>query len=158
MPLENDPANRCVGCGPANPMGLRLVFEKTSEGARSTFVAEERWQGFPRRLHNAVLYLALIETMNWSLHARTGRMGLPSRTGALETRRRVDIGSKVALEGRVALLDEAGRSASVEAWASLDATGEVARLKREYALVDEATFLERMGYDTLPGGYEGDFR
>lgn len=158
MPLENDPANACVGCGPANPLGLRLAFDRTPEGARSVFVAEERWQGFPGRLHSAVLYLALIETMNWSLYARTGRMGLPSRTGALETRRRVEVGATVALEGRVVSVDGAARSASVEAWASMDPGGEVARLGREYSLVDEATFLARMGYDALPPGHEGVFK
>lgn len=157
MPLENDLTNGCVGCGPANPVGLRLVFEKTPEGARSAFVAEERWQGFPRRLHSAVLYLALIETMNWSLHARTGRMGLPSKTGALETRGRVDVGTKVALEGRVLFFDKTARTASVEAWAKTEIGGEVARLSRDYSLVDEATFLARMGYHELPAGYEGAF-
>jgi hypothetical protein len=158
MPLENDPANACVGCGPANPAGLRLVFEKTPEGARSTFAVDERWQGFPSRLHSGILYLALLETMNWSLHAKTGRMGLPSRTGALESRRWVKCGTAILLEGRVRAFDPTARTASLEAWAEFPDREVVARLERDYALVDETTFLERMGYDVVPSGYDGAFR
>jgi len=156
--LENDAANPCIGCGPANPIGLRLAFEGTPEGARASFVAEARWQGFPGRMHSAVLYLALVETLNWSLFARTGRMGLPARTGALEMARRVDVGATVALEGRVLRVDEDARAASAEARAATPAGEPIGRLEREYALVDEATFLVRMGYDALPAGYEGVFR
>lgn len=157
MPLENDPANACVGCGPANPIGLRLSFEGTPEGATSSFVAEARWQGFPGRLHSAILYLALLETANWSLYARTRRMGLPARTSALESLRRVDVGATVALEGRVMAVDEAQRTARVEALARTPAGEPIGRLEREYALVDEETFLTRMGYDAVPAGYEGVF-
>jgi hypothetical protein len=134
------------------------VFEKTAEGARSTFAVEERWQGFPGRLHSGILYLALVETMNWSLYARTGRMGLPSRTGALESRRPVKCGSAILLEGRIRSLDPTARTASLEAWAGFSNREIVARLEREYALVDETTFLEMMGYDVVPPGYEGVFR
>ncbi|MHB8606087.1 MAG: hypothetical protein ACYDCK_12620 [Thermoplasmatota archaeon] len=157
MLLENDPANACIGCGPANPMGLKLAFERTDEGATASFVAEARWQGFPGRMHSAVLYLALIETMNWSLYARTARMGLPTRTSALETSRRVDVGATVALSGRVLAVDESARTARVEAVAATPHGETIARLERDYALVDEATFLARMGYDAVPAGYEGVF-
>ena len=36
MHLENDPRNPCVGCGPLNPRGLQLKFEKVGEEVRST--------------------------------------------------------------------------------------------------------------------------
>lgn len=155
--LENDPTNPCIGCGPANPMGLKLAFEDAPEGARASFVAEARWQGFPGRMHSAILYLGLVETMNWSLYARTRRMGLPTRTSALEMTRLVDVGSTVTLEGRVLRVDEARRVASVEARASTTDGNPIGRLERDYDLVDEATFLARMGYDALPAGYEGAF-
>lgn len=158
MPLENDPANPCIGCGPANPAGLQLVFDKTVEGAKTAFSVDERWQGFPGRLHSAILYLALIETMNWSLQARTGRMGLPTRTSELEMKRRVDVGTTLGLEGRVRSWDTAARTAALEAWATTASGEPVGRLERTYALVDEATFLARMGYTSLPAAYEGCFK
>lgn len=155
--LDNDPSNPCIGCGPANPMGLHLAFEATPHGARARFTAEPRWQGFPGRMHSAVLYMALLEAMNWALYARTGRMGLPARTGALEMTRRVAVGDTVHLEGTVLRVDEAARTAEAEARASV--RGEpVGRLERGYALVDEATFVQRMDYDAPPAGYEGLFR
>jgi len=158
MQLENSPTNPCIGCGPANPMGLHLAFEATKDGARASFVAEPRWQGFPGRMHSAVLYMALLETMNWSLYAQTRRMGLPARTSALEMTRRVAVGDTVVLEGHVVRVDEAARTAHAEARATTLQGEPVGRLKRDYALVDEATFLARMGYDALPEGYEGLFR
>lgn len=155
--MDNDPANACIGCGPANPVGLRLAFEATPEGARASFVAEARWQGFPGRMHSAILYLALVEAMNWSLYAKTRRMGLPTRTGALEMTRRVEVGQSVVLEGRVLAADESKRVALVEARASTPEGAPIGRLEREYDLVDEKTFLARMGYEELPSGYEGAF-
>lgn len=155
MPLENVASNPCIGCGPANPIGLHLEFEATPEGASSRFVAEARWQGFPGRMHSAVLYLALIETMNWSLHARTGRMGLPARTGALSMVRRVAVGDGVHLEGVVH--EATGATAKVSASARTPEGAPIGSLDREYRLVNEDEFLRAMGYDELPEGYEGAF-
>jgi hypothetical protein len=93
--------------------------------------------------------------MNWSLYARTGRMGLPVSTSALEMTQRVETGGAVELAGRV--LSWGDGAARVEAVATTPAGTRVGRLEREYALVDEATFCARMGYDALPAGYEGAF-
>lgn len=84
-------------------------------------------------------------------------MGLPTRTSALELTRRVEIGAKVALEGRVLHVDEAARTARVEARATTPTGEPIGRLDRDYSLVDEATFLARMGYESMPAGYEGVF-
>lgn len=158
MPLENDPTNACIGCGEANPVGLKLAFDRAPGGARASFAVDARWQGFPGRLHSGILYVALIETANWSLFGHTGRMGLPARTSALEMTRRVAVGETLALEGRVLRLDEGARTASVEATARLPGGPAVGRIDRDYRLVDERAFLDAMGYDELPAGYEGVFR
>ncbi|MHB8585351.1 MAG: hypothetical protein ACYDDF_05890 [Thermoplasmatota archaeon] len=158
MPFENDATNGCVGCGPANAAGLQLSFTPTTDGARAAFTASSRWEGFPGRLHSAILYLGLIEAMNWALYARTGRMGLPIRTGALATTRTIPTGTELLFEGRLVHMDEGARLATMESVAS-DIGGEsVGRLERGYALVDEATFLARLGYKEVPPGYEGLFR
>lgn len=153
--LENVASNPCIGCGPANPIGLHLEFEPTTGGARTRFVATGAWQGFPGRMHSAVLYMALIETMNWSLYAKTGRMGLPARTSALGMTRRVVVGDVVEVEGRVLAVD--AERASVVAHARTPAGDPVGSLEREYRMVDEDEFLRVMGYDELPEGYEGAF-
>jgi hypothetical protein len=147
-PLANDPHNACVGCGPANPRGLRLRFERTPEGTRGAFAPEAWMEGWPGTTHTAFLYLALIETMNWTVYARRDRLGLPTRTGALETHRRVATGEPLTLEGR-ALHDE-GDAFFAEAVAR-DASGAlVARLERDYAFPDRAEVARRLGFGELP--------
>lgn len=155
MELENVADNPCIGCGPANPMGLKLVFTDAPGGASSSFVAEARWQGFPGRLHSAILYLALIETMNWSLYGATKHMGLPTRTSALRMTRRVNVGDKIWLRGKV--VSHADGKAHVVAEATTPRGEPVGSLDRDYEMVDESTFLARMGYDHVPNGYEGVF-
>ncbi len=152
--LENDPENACVGCGPANSGGMHLAFERTQDGAAAAWRAEGAWQGFPGRIHSAALYLGLIESMNWALYAKTHRMGLPTRTSALEMTKRVDVGAMVRFEAKLGDADLT--RAHCEATASVDGVI-VARLDRDYALVDEKTFLDRMGYEGVPTGYEGVF-
>ncbi|MCI4324128.1 MAG: hypothetical protein L3K03_09010 [Thermoplasmata archaeon] len=85
-------------------------------------------------------------------------MGLPTRTGALDSRRWVECGIAILLEGHVRAFDPTARTASLEAWARLLDGEVVARLERDYNLMDETTFLQRMGYDLVPSGYEGAFR
>ncbi|HUR67635.1 MAG TPA: hotdog fold domain-containing protein [Candidatus Thermoplasmatota archaeon] len=150
MMLDNDPANLCIGCGPENPIGLRLQFEATPEGARTRLVVRPEHQGAPERLHSGLLYLAMLETANWSVFARLGRIGLPTMTGAIETLRWVPVGETLTIAGR---WDAQSRAVSVEAAEAKGAP--VARLRREFALPGRAEFMQRMGYATLPRALEG---
>ena len=150
--LENDPRNACVGCGPEHPTGLRLAFRRKGDAVSTTLAATARHEGWPGRLHSGILYLAMLETANWTLYGLRGRVGLPVRTGALEAKRWVATGETLTLTGRLTPLGEASARARVEA---TDAQGApVAALEREFDLPDRATFLKRMGYDTLPPGLE----
>lgn len=146
--LPNDPRNRCVGCGPANPVGLRLTFHRTGDVVSTRWVASPRFQGWPGRLHSGILYLAMLETANWTIFALRDRLGLPIRTGALQTQRWVATGEKLSLSGRQAPTRKAPHRVRVEAHDEDDRL--VAALDREYALLDRQSFLKRMGYDSLP--------
>lgn len=105
--LDNDERTPCIGCGPHNAAGLRLRFARRPDGrgASAEWTPDAAWQGFPGNVHSAGLYLALIETMNWSLYAHTGGTGLPTRTAALDMRRRVAIGETLVLRGQVVSLE-----------------------------------------------------
>lgn len=147
-PLENDPRNPCVGCGPENPAGLGLAFRRVGDRVETRLVATDLHQGWPGRLHSGILYLAMLETANWTLYGLAGRVGLPTRTGALGLQRWVRVGETLMLAGR----REGETLVRVEA---TDAQGRlVATLERAYDLVDRATFLRRMGYDEMPPGLE----
>jgi hypothetical protein len=153
MLLENSADNMCVGCGPSNPFGMRLAFEKTTDGASASFLAEERWCGFPGRVHSAVLYLGLIEAMNWALYARANRTGIPRQTGALNLRAPAPTGSVLRFDGKVLRLDADARTAEAAAEA-LDGNGALlATLERTYALVDGPAFRAALRYDEVPAAY-----
>lgn len=149
--LENDPGNPCVGCGPENSVGLRLAFHREGDAVSTALEATREREGWPGRLHSGVLYLAMLETANWTLYGLRGRVGLPVRTSALDARRWVPTGESLTLTGRLVEGDSKAR-ARVEA---TDAQGSiVATLERDYDLPDRATFLKRMGYDAVPVGLE----
>jgi acyl-coenzyme A thioesterase PaaI-like protein len=146
--LENDPQNPCFGCGPANPLGLRLAFERRGDRVTTQLTASPELQGWPGRLHSGVLYTAMLETANWALFGLTGRLGVPVETSALAAARWVAVGERLVLTGRVARLGPSGSEVEVEA---TDARGvATARLQRRYLLPGREEFLERMGYSTLP--------
>ncbi|HET6404979.1 MAG TPA: hotdog fold domain-containing protein [Candidatus Thermoplasmatota archaeon] len=149
MLLENDPANPCFGCGPENPLGLRLAFAREGDDVRAQLRVTESMVGWPQRLHSGLLYLALLETANWTVYGTLGRVGLPTRTGALDGKRWVRVGETLTLRGS---WDAAARVARCEA---LDERGElVARLEREYVFPTRAEFRARMGEDALPPEFE----
>ncbi|MEA3199577.1 MAG: uncharacterized protein QOE90_1005 [Thermoplasmata archaeon] len=150
--LENDPANPCVGCGPEHPHGLRLVFAREGAEVTSSLDATRERQGWPDRLHSGLLYLALLETANWTLYGLRGRVGIPVRTSALDAQRWIAVGERLTLHGRLARDEPQSVTVAVEA---RDASGaRVASLERAYDLPDRATFLKRMGYDRAPPGLE----
>ena len=147
--VENDAANPCFGCGPQNPIGLRLAFESDGMGARARMRVTPHMIGWPNRLHSGLLYLALAETANWSVYAALGRVGLPVRTSALDAKRFVKVGEILALAGT---WDPTARVARCEA---RDARGElVATLERAYELPTRAELRRRMGEDALPPEFE----
>ncbi len=152
-PLENDSRNPCVGCGPQNPVGLRLTFVREGEGVASTFSPSPEYQGWPGRLHSGVLYLALLETANWTVFALRNRVGLPTRTSALESTRWVSIQESLHLTG-VGTPSE-GPGLRIRAEARDGAGRHVAGLEREYAFPIRSEFLRRMGYETLPPELDG---
>lgn len=129
--LENDATNPCFGCGPANPAGMHMRFAREGDAVRSSFVAEERFQGFPGTLHTAFLYLALVETANWTVWGLLGRAGVPKETGALQALARVPTGVAVATLGR-----RIGET-KVRAEAMVDGRV-VASIERTYTLPDRA--------------------
>lgn len=104
------------------------------------------------RLHSGILYLAMLETANWTVFGLLHRVGLPKRTGPLETRRWVKAGDTVGISGRLVPATDAAARVRVEA---TDGTGTlVGILERDYELPGRQAFLEQMGYTELPPGLE----
>jgi hypothetical protein len=151
-PLANDPRNTCIGCGPANPKGLKLAFARRGDAVVGVFRATANHEGWPERLHSGVLYTALLETANWTAYGLTGRVGVPVRTQPFETGGWAATGSTLHLAGhRVA-----GEPFTVAAEATLGGRM-VGRMARAYEFLDAAAFAARMGYASVPAAFEGAF-
>lgn len=54
----------CFACGPRNPWGLRLHFERDGDRILTRFTAKEEYQGFPGYLHGGVITALLDEVMS----------------------------------------------------------------------------------------------
>jgi uncharacterized protein (TIGR00369 family) len=54
----------CFACGPRNPWGLKLRFERDGDTVVSHFEATEEYQGFPGYLHGGVITALLDEVMS----------------------------------------------------------------------------------------------
>ena len=146
--LENDPRNPCIGCGPEHPTGLRLAFRREGDIVTTSFAASGRFQGWPERLHSGILYLAMLETANWTVYGLRGRVGVPVRTGPLDAKRWIATGETLVLRGRLTSTDVTSAQAKIEAG---DEQGTVvAMLERDYELLGRDAFLKRMGYETVP--------
>ena len=148
--LENDPRNPCIGCGPENPLGLRLVFAREGDAVVATWKPSEHHQGWPERIHSGVFYIALVETLNWTFYGLTGKVGVGAQTSALEVRGATRPGDDVRLRGRMLAPRE------VEAQAEVGGSV-VARMTREYHQPDAEGARKLLGYERLPAVLEGWF-
>ncbi len=118
-PLAHKAQNRCFGCGPANPTGLRLEFLLAEDGSVVCLpTIPASFEGPPGYLHGGIIATLLDETMSKSVRAR----GLTAVTGQMQIdyRRPVHSATPIRLEGR--LVHSEGRKHTTEA-RLLDARG-----------------------------------
>ena len=95
-----DPSNRCYGCGPHNPQGLRLSFFETDEGVEIDYTAPDHVEGAPGIVHGGVQATLLDEAFCMTVHAKHGRHVV---TGELTVRYRrpVPTGTPLLVRGRI---------------------------------------------------------
>jgi len=94
-------AQRCFGCGPHNPLGLRLRFERVGDEVVTRFTPGEGLEGPPRVFHGGLQATVADEVAGWACLGLLGRMGF---TTSLDVRyiRPAEIGVEVEARGRVA--------------------------------------------------------
>ena len=66
----------CFGCGPHNPHGLRLKFEREGDCVRTRFTLGAGYDGPPGILHGGLQAMIADEIAGWTLVGFKGRIGL----------------------------------------------------------------------------------
>ncbi|MCL5256331.1 MAG: PaaI family thioesterase [Chloroflexi bacterium] len=118
-----DPAysedNWCFACGKENPIGLKLKFEQTEDGVRTTIVLDRVYQGWPGIAHGGIVATLLDEAI---AHAVMTRLG-PAVTGELvvRLRRHAPIGQPLSLSARI--ISRKGRLVQAEATLASETDG-----------------------------------
>src|SRR5215469_2214459 len=99
-PFAHSAQNRCFGCGPANPSGLKLEFLLAPDGSVvCPTVVSDAFEGHPGYLHGGIIATLLDESMSKAVRSK----GLHAMTRHLEIdyRRPVPSGVSLRLEGKV---------------------------------------------------------
>jgi len=99
-PMAHSAQNRCFGCGPANPAGLRLEFLLAEDkSVVSLATIPDGFAGHPGYLHGGIIATLIDESMSKSVRAQ----GLTAMTRQLEVDylRPVPSGEPIRMEGRL---------------------------------------------------------
>lgn len=104
------PDQACFGCGPHNPVGMRLRFWRAGDEIVTRFRARDGWEGPPGVLHGGLQATLADELGAWTVVGLRGRFGL---TVSLQLRYMRPARTDLEIEGRGAIVEEDGKSAVV---------------------------------------------
>ena len=103
-PLFHGAQNRCFGCGQANPVGLRLEFSKSVEGAvQSDAVISDQYEGPRGYVHGGIIATLLDEAMSKANRAQ----GVTAMTRQMQVEYLLPVpsGAPIRIEGRVTRIE-----------------------------------------------------
>ena len=96
----------CFACGKANPIGLKLEFDRTDEECSTTFVPQREHQSYDGRMHGGLISTLLDEVMGNYLYITTGK---PAYTAKIEVRFRQPVKKKKKIKAVARLKRKKGR-------------------------------------------------
>jgi hypothetical protein len=98
--LPNDPDdNPCFGCGPRNPVGLRMRFFDDGKVTRSELTLDDRYSGWPGAVISNLVLLAIDEVLTWGAWARSGELATDDGDPTWTFEGRVRTGAPFTVEG-----------------------------------------------------------
>lgn len=115
-----DPQNRCFGCGPHNPNGLRLEFYETDDGVEVEYAAPAHLRGAEGVIHGGIQATLLDETLCMTAYAKLGQ---PVVTGELTIRYVRPAPTESPLLARARIIKTEDRSVFIEGTINLAASG-----------------------------------
>lgn len=142
----------CFGCGPHNPVGLRLRFEREGELVRTRFTLGEGYDGPPGILHGGLQAMIADELAGWTLVGLKGRIGL---TTSMQVRyiQSLRLGQEIVGEGRIVSESDAIMTVSV-VLSQGDRKG--CAVRASFAMADVAKMQEVL-QGPLPEGWDKFF-
>jgi hypothetical protein len=60
----------CIACGPRNPKGLRISFQRHSEAICADWIPTSDWESFQGTIHGGIITTVLDEAMSKAIIAR----------------------------------------------------------------------------------------
>ncbi len=154
--LDNADDNVCFGCGPTNPMGLRLEFWRDGDVVTTSCTPTTWWSGQPGVVNPGILYAVLVDLVAWTAGAILHRVPLMPVT---REQRLADVATSRPFAGRASVIARDGPRAVVRAELSQD--GDV-----RCVLVVETRAVTREEYrkarplveipESLAGYFEGE--
>jgi uncharacterized protein (TIGR00369 family) len=105
LALAEGTFNGCFGCGPDNPVGLKLCFEKAGDVVRSATRITREYAGYRDFAHGGIVATILDEAMGWAMLHVAGRHGV-TKTLRVNYRRPVTVERAVTVTARVTSHDD----------------------------------------------------
>ncbi|MCU0457602.1 MAG: PaaI family thioesterase [Bacteroidales bacterium] len=76
-PFDAD-QNMCFGCGPRNPVGLKLTFDEDGEKLLARWEPDPNFQGYINVLHGGIIATLLDEVGAWCIYIKACTSGVTS--------------------------------------------------------------------------------
>ena len=70
--------NNCFGCGPNNPVGLKLDFRESDNEVIATWHPDLNYQGYHDVLHGGIIATLLDEVAAWLIYVKLDTAGVTS--------------------------------------------------------------------------------
>lgn len=136
--------NHCFGCGPGNPIGLRLNFEETDTGVLARWNPGQEYQGYVNVLHGGIIATLLDEVSAWTIYIKLNTAGVTSR---LDVRYLNPVHlSKGVVTASAELLSSAGRKATLKCTLTDGESKVCAEAETEFFIFPEEVARRRFMY------------
>ena len=151
--LENSDDNLCFGCGPENPMGLRLKFFTDGDRVTTECIPTKWWSGQPGVVNPGIVYAVLVDLIIWTASAILHRVPLMPKTIDMKLG---DLGTSLPISGTGRIVKREGPMAQIRA--ELQQDGMVrAWLELETKSVTRAEYQKTRPLVEMPASLTGFF-
>jgi hypothetical protein len=151
--LENADDNLCFGCGPNNPMGLKLKFFRENDRVTTECIPTKWWSGQPGVVNPGILYAVLVDLVIWTSSEILHRIPLMPKTIDMKLG---DVSTKSPIFGASWVLSQYNPMAQIRAELQQDRTLS-AWLEMEVKSVTRAEYQKARPLVELPKSLTGFF-